>query len=209
MIQQVEALTSDGTVANAPETGSSKATVQWLMTTLTQIAETCITNELYALHRGAPFEVDGQAMKWGKTYQTTAANWKDGWRAVADALAEVRNTRGGGASREEMTATSTVEDDARAVMSLCSAWVTDSAVMRETVDEAMCSINTMEVPDLNTTYGENLRMTNGIAKDKYVSAVMPCAVLKMCTHLVDSMRAGTTTVYTAAQYAPWTRETCC
>ena len=204
MIQQVEALTSDGTVANAPETGSSKATVQWLMTTLTQIAETCITNELYALHRGAPFEVDGQAMKWGKTYQTTAANWKDGWRAVSDALAEVRNTRGGGASREEMTATSTVEDDARAVMSLCSAWVTDSAVMKETVDEAMCSINTMEVPDLNTTYGENLRMTNGIAKDKYVSAVMPCAVLKMCTHLVDSMRAGTTTVYTAAQYAPWT-----
>jgi hypothetical protein len=33
---------------------------------------------------------------------------------------------------------------------------------------------------------------------------MPCAVLKMCTYLVDSMQTGTATIYTAAQYAPWT-----
>ena len=139
MIQQVETLASDGIIANAPETGSSEARVSWLITRLTQITEACITNELYTLHRGAPFEVDGKAMKWGKTYQTTAANWKDGWRAVADALAEVRNCKGGGTNREEMTAASTVEDDARSVMMMCLSWMTDGVDMQETVDAAMPS----------------------------------------------------------------------
>ena len=69
--------------------------------------------------------------------------------------------------------------------------MTDGADMQETVDAAMCAISATEVPDLNTTYGENLLMTNDIAKDKYVSAVMPCAVLKMCTYLVESMQQST------------------
>ena len=46
MIQQVETLTSDGIIANVPETGSSEAKVLWLITRLTQNTEACLTNEL-------------------------------------------------------------------------------------------------------------------------------------------------------------------
>ena len=112
-MQQVEFLTSVGTIANMPETSSSKAQISWLMTKVTQITEACIGNELYNLHRGVPFDhafdVDGTEMKWGKTHQTTASKWKEAWKAVTVTLAEVRYDRGGGTSCEEVTAASTVE----------------------------------------------------------------------------------------------------
>lgn len=178
-----------------------------LLIQLVRVAETWISNALYDVRRGEHYQVQREMMRWGKSHDATAAKWKERWRKVATALEAVQTVRSD--AREEVSAVSVVEDDARMVVELCATMVLDTEALRVAVNSAMEAIAHEVVPDLNTTYGEILRVTNGISTDKCVSAVMPCAVFEMCTRLERGMRQDAdddSRAYAMPRYAPLTRE---
>jgi len=200
MIQQAEALAEDepeGTDVTAellPETTEFEERTAWLTETLRQNTVVGVWNEIHSLHRGAHFDVTAQEaedMKWGSSRNRTLQGWQNNWARLETSLTGMQDVRRGITLREEVSAGSLVEADAKNMYRLCAARVSDDASLLHARDVALARLCDERVPGLNTTYGDQLKVTGGLSISKYASAVMPCAVNKVIEHLISGIHEAT------------------
>ena len=209
MMQQAEALAKDepeGTDMTAellPETAEFKQRTTWLAETLRQNTVVCLWNEIHSLHRGAHFDVsaqEAQDMKWGRSPERTLQGWQSGWANLELNPTKMHDARRRSTLREEVSVGSLVEADAKSMYELCKARASDATSLLEAKDAALLRICDERVPGLNTSYGEQLKVTGGLSTSKYASAVVQCAVSKVIGHLINGIHSAAGNFYNAPQY---------